>query len=93
MAVAVTGTLSAGSSDRQTKHNQEELPRVRGQGWQPGGATLHPRQGVAAGRRNPTPIARDGRQEEQPHVQGAVAVWAQEGLEEISHVEGQEGWQ
>ena len=30
-------------------------------------------------------------QEDQPHVQGAVAVWAQEGLEELSHVEGQEG--
>ena len=31
-------------------------------------------------------------QEDQPHVQGAVAAWAQEGLEELSHVEGQEGW-
>ena len=40
----------------------------------------------------PTPEARGGR-EEQPHVQGTVAVWAQEGLEELSHVEGQEGWQ
>ena len=29
--------------------------------------------------------------EEQPHVQGAVAARAQEGLEELSHVEGQEG--
>ena len=36
--------------------------------------------------------ARGGR-EEQPHVQGVVAVWAQEGLEEPSHVEGQEGRQ
>ena len=35
--------------------------------------------------------ARGGR-EEQPHVQGVVAVWAQEGLEEPSHIEGQEGW-
>ena len=32
-----------------------------------------------------------GGQEDQPHVQGAVAAWAQEGLEELSHVEGQEG--
>ena len=32
-------------------------------------------------------------QEDQPHVQGAVAAWAQEGLEELSHVEGQEGQQ
>ena len=32
-------------------------------------------------------------QEEQPHVQGVVAASAQEGLEEPSHVEGQEGRQ
>ena len=36
--------------------------------------------------------ARGGGREDQPHVQGAVAAWAQEGLEELSHVEGQEGW-
>ena len=29
--------------------------------------------------------------EDQPHVQGAMAARAQEGLEELSHVEGQEG--
>ena len=29
--------------------------------------------------------------EDQPHVHGAVAAQAQEGLEELSHVEGQEG--
>ena len=40
----------------------------------------------------PTPEARGGSWKEQPHVQGAVAAWAQEGLEELSHVEGQEGW-
>ena len=34
---------------------------------------------------------RGGSQEELPHVQGAVATRAQEGLEELSHVEGQEG--
>ena len=39
----------------------------------------------------PKPEARGGGQEDQPHVQGAVAAWAQEGLEELSHVEGQEG--
>ena len=35
---------------------------------------------------------RVGGQEDQPHVQGAVAAQVQEGLEELSHVEGQEGW-
>ena len=32
-------------------------------------------------------------QEDQTHVQGAVAVKVQEGLEELSDVEGQEGQQ
>ena len=44
-----------------------------------------------AGRSNPKPEARGGGREEQPHVQGAVAVQAQEGLEELFHVQGQEG--
>ena len=40
----------------------------------------------------PKPKARGGgRGEDQPHVQGAVAARAQEGLEELSHIEGQEG--
>ena len=30
--------------------------------------------------------------EEQPHVQGGVAAWAQEGREELIHIQGQEGW-
>ena len=34
------------------------------------------------------PEARGGGQEDQPH---AVAAWAQEALEDLSHVEGQEG--
>ena len=38
------------------------------------------------------PEARGSYREEQPHIQGALAAWAQEGLEELSHVEGQEGW-
>ena len=51
----------------------------------------HPRRGAAAGRSNPSPEARGGGQEGQLHVQGAMAAPAQEGLEELSHVEGQEG--
>ena len=35
--------------------------------------------------------ARGDSQEEKPHVQAAVAAQAQEGLEELSHVEGQKG--
>ena len=35
---------------------------------------------------------RGGGREEQPHIQGVVAARVQEGLEEPSHTEGQEGW-
>ena len=68
-----------------------------------------PRSGVAAERRYPanevrgggreelphatTPKARGGSRKDQPQVQGAEAAWAQEGLEELSHVKGQERWQ
>ena len=49
---------------------------------------------MAAGRSNPTPKASGGSRKEQPHVQGVVAVRAQEGLEKPSHIEGQKGlWQ
>ena len=44
------------------------------------GATPRPRPGEAAGK-------------EQPYVQGAVAARAQEGLQELFHVQGQEGRQ
>ena len=69
-----------------------------------GGATGCPRPGVAACRNNPMPEARettgrsnpmhkdrDSGQEEQPNFQEVVAARAQEGLEESSHAEGQEG--
>ena len=36
--------------------------------------------------------ARGGGREEEPYIQGAVAAWVQEGLEELFHVQGQEGW-
>ena len=41
----------------------------------------------------PTSEVRGGGRDEQPHLQGAVAVWAQEGPEELFHVPGQKGWQ
>ena len=37
-------------------------------------------------------VRKGGSGEEQPHVQGAVAAQVQEGLEELSHNEGQKGW-
>ena len=69
---------------------QKELPHVRGQGQQP---RVPDCEGAGTAERiHPAPKARGGSWEEQSHVQGAVAVRVQEGLEELSHVEGQEGW-
>ena len=41
----------------------------------------------------PTSEVRGSSQEEQPHVQGAAAAQAQEGREELLHVQGLEGKQ
>ena len=67
-----------------------EQPYVRGQGQRLEGATPCLRPGREVGRTNPMPEARGGGQEEQPHIQGAVAAQVQKGLEELSNVEGQE---
>ena len=50
-----------------------------------------PKARAVTGSSNPTPKARGGSREGQPHIPGVVAVGAQEGLEEPSHGEGQEG--
>ena len=83
---------------------QEALPHVRGQGqWprvqavmaqeQPRGATPRPRPGEAARRTYPMPEARGRGRGEEPHLQGAVAARAQEGLEVLFQVQDQKGWQ
>ena len=77
----------------QLNEAQEELPRIRGQRQRPGGATLCPRPGAVARRTNPTPEARGSGREDEPQVQGAVAAWAPEGLEELFHIQGWEGRQ
>ena len=46
----------------------------------------------AAEKSYPTSEVRGGGREELPRIQGAVAPWAQEVLEELFHVQGQEGW-
>ena len=81
-----------------------EAPHVQGQARWPRWATLRPRSGAAAGQATPrprsgvaaersdhTPEVRGASREEQPHVQGAEAAQAQEGQEELFHVQGQEG--
>ena len=45
----------------------------------------------AAERSIPTPEARGGSREYQPHAQGAMAAWAQEGLEELSNFDVKKG--
>ena len=49
--------------------------------------------GAAAERSYTVSEVRGSGQEDQPHIQGAVAARAQEGLEKLSHIEGQEGLQ
>ena len=64
-----------------------------------GGKEIPPVQGKeqwlcfagAAVKRYPMPEVRGGGQEELPKVWGAVAARAQEGQEELLHVQGQEG--
>ena len=58
--------------------SQEELPHVQGKERQ----LCFPR----------TAMKRYPMSKEQPHIQGAVAAWVQEGQEELLHIQGQEGW-
>ena len=74
------GTAEMGYPASDFRGGREEPPRIR------------PRLGAISERNYPMSEVRGGSREEQPHVQGAVAVQAQEGLEELSHVEGQEPW-
>ena len=82
--------------------SQEEQPMLEARG---GDERSYPTSEVRGGCReelphDPKPEARGGGREEQPRprpgatmrgVTWTVAVWAQEGLEELSHIEGQEG--
>ena len=84
----------------EVRGGREETLHVRGQ-WRPGGDTPRPRSG-AARRSHPEPEARGGSWEE-PHTPQAKAGDQEEqpeewwlhrhrrALEELSHIEGQEG--
>ena len=71
------------------EYGREGLPHVQSQGQKPGGPHA---QGAAAKRSYPKSEVRGSGREEQPHVQGVMAAWAQEGLEELFHFQDQEGW-
>ena len=70
--------------------SQEELPHVQGQGhW----SRVPGCDGTGMAERSyPTSEVRGSSREELSRNQGAVDAWAQEGLEELSHVEGQKEW-
>ena len=71
------------------KRGQEELPHVQGQGRQP---RLPGRDGLGEAERSyTTSEVRGGGWEELPNIQGAVPARAQEGREELLHIQGQEG--
>ena len=76
--------------ESEVRGSGRECQAVRAQ-EQLRGATPHPRPGAAATRSYLTLEARGGGQEEQLHLRRAVAAWAQEGLEELLHIQGQEG--
>ena len=61
----------------EVRGNREETPCIRSQGRQLGGATYARGQGQQPG----------------GATQGLAAAQAQESLEELSHIEGQERWQ
>ena len=70
--------------------SQEELPHIQGQKWWPRVSGCD--SAGAAERSYPTSETRDSSREGQPCIQGVVAAQAQEGLEDLFHVQGQEGW-
>ena len=83
-----TAKRSYPTSKVRDRSREDPMPEGR---W-PRGTTPRRRSGAAAGRSYPMPEVRGGGQEEQAQVQGAVTARAQEGLEELFHVQGQERW-
>ena len=102
-----SGAAAKSTRLRRHRNCREELSCVRGQAGEAerrypaskvrgSDKRSYPVSEVRVGGREeiphaPKPKARGGGREEQPHIQGAVATRSQEGLEELSHVEGQEG--
>ena len=98
--ITADGDCSHEIQRTKCKRLRDELPQVRGQGQRPRvpgcdgaerprGATLHLRSGVGAGRRHPVSEVRAAAGRSYPRSGGCAA---QEGLEELCHVEGQEWW-
>ena len=84
-AAASAAERSHPTSKVRGRNREDPMP----EGRRPRGVTPRPRSGAAA-KSTRLRWRRNG-PEELPHVQGAVATWAQEVLEELFHVQGQEG--
>ena len=94
---------SAGSCDCAQSLAERSYPMSEARGrsredpmperLQPRGVTPSPKSGAAARRGYPMSRVRGGGRKEQSHIQGLVAAQAQEGLEELFHIQGQEGQQ
>ena len=85
-----SGAAAESTRLRRLRNGREELPCIRGRG---AAERRYPASEVRGGDEKSYPMSevRGGGGENQPHVQGAMAARAREGLEELSHVEGQEG--
>ena len=89
-----SGAAAESARLQRCRNGREELLRI-----QMGGGAAERRYPASEDRDSgqekishaPKPEARGGDREDQPHIQGAMAARAQECLEELSHVEGQEG--
>ena len=84
--------MASGATPHPLSGQRPKVPGCDGTGT---GERSYPRlrPGMADGRSHLMPEARGISQEEQPQVQGAVVARAQEGLEELFYVQGQEGRQ
>ena len=90
-----SGAAAESARLQRRRNGQEELPKSEVRGGRREELPHAPTPKARGGGREEQPHARgQGRwPADQPHVQGAEAAQAQEGLEELSHVEGQEGQQ
>ena len=77
------------TSEVRGRSREDPMP----EGRRARGVTPHRRSRAAAERSYPMSKAKGSSREAQPHLQGAVAAWAQEGLEELFHIPGQKGRQ
>ena len=90
-----SGAAAESARLQRRRNGREELLRIQGRGGWAAERRYPASEDRDGGREEishaPKPEARGGDREDQPHVQGAMAAREQEGLEELSHVEGQEG--